>query len=301
MRPLVLIEAPSNLGLKEPIPGVEPGVKFFPPAMEKEGFAAKAGIKTIVQVAAPKYDGIKDEETGVKNAAKIIEYSRKLADTISAELNIERLPVVLGGDCSVLIGAALALKRSGRYGLFYLDGHTDYVLPHQSRTGGAAGMDLAMITGNGPVKFTNIQNQKPYIKEENVFCCGNRYIEEEWYVEAVKQSNIYYYDLFDMRDYGLSDLAETFLIHIASKDLQGFWIHLDLDVLDDEIMPCVDSRNPDGLSYEELKEILLPLLESPLCAGINITIFDPTLDTDGKYAERLADELANIFKEISSE
>ena len=46
MRELVLIEAPSNLGLKEPMPGVEPGVKFFPAAMEKEGLAEKAGIKT---------------------------------------------------------------------------------------------------------------------------------------------------------------------------------------------------------------------------------------------------------------
>jgi arginase len=133
MRELVLIEAPSNLGLKEPMPGVEPGVKYFPAAMAKEKLSENAGIKTKLYVAAPGYDGITDEETGVKNAAKVIDYSRKLASTIEAQLEKNKLCVVIGGDCSILIGAALALKRNGHYGLFYLDGHTDYVLPSAIR------------------------------------------------------------------------------------------------------------------------------------------------------------------------
>jgi len=301
MRQLILIEAPSNLGLKEPMPGVEPGVKFFPAAMQKERLAENAGIQKRILAEPPVYDGLTDKETGVKNAAKIIEYSKKLADSIETQLKENILAVVIGGDCSILIGAALALKRNGSYGLFYLDGHTDYVLPQQSGSGGAAGMDLAMITGNGPVKFTNMQNLRPYIKEENVFCCGNRDISEEWYVDAIEQSDINYYDLSDMRSRGLKELASDFLTITASKDLDGFWIHFDVDVLNDEIMPCVDSRQEDGLSYKELKEILLPLLESPLCAGVNITIFDPTLDVDGKYGKQLAAELAGILKQVKAD
>ncbi|CAN5639417.1 hypothetical protein BH10BAC2_BH10BAC2_29280 [soil metagenome] len=199
MRELVLIEAPSNLSLKEAMPGVEPGVKFFPAAMAKEKFAEKSGIQTKLHVTAPAYDGIIDKGTGVKNAAKVIDYSRKLADAVKGQIDNGTLCVVIGGDCSILIGAALALRRKGNYALFYLEGHTDYVLPQQSGSKGAAGMDLAMVTGNGPSGFTNIQNLKPYIREEHVFCCINRDLEEDWYVEAIEQSNINYYDLTDIR------------------------------------------------------------------------------------------------------
>jgi arginase len=120
-------------------------------------------------------------------------------------------------------------------------------------------------------------------------------------VDAIEQSDINYYDLSDIRSRGLAELAADFLSMVISQDLDGFWIHFDVDVLNDEIMPCVDSRQEDGLSYKELKEILLPLLESPLCAGINITIFDPTLDTDGKYGTELATQLAKIFTSLTGE
>jgi arginase len=55
MRKMILIEAPSNLGLKEPSPGAEPGVKFFPSGMEKEGFAEMAGVKEKISIIPPSY------------------------------------------------------------------------------------------------------------------------------------------------------------------------------------------------------------------------------------------------------
>src|SRR5678816_3236284 len=101
MRELVLIAAPSNLGLKRPMAFVEPGVKFFAAAMEKEKLAEKSGIKNRIWVEAAKYDGLTDTETGVKNADKIIDYSRKLADAIAPQLENNHLAIVIGGDCSI--------------------------------------------------------------------------------------------------------------------------------------------------------------------------------------------------------
>ena len=40
MKEIVLVEAPTNLGLIEPMTGAEPGVKFFPSALSKENFGA---------------------------------------------------------------------------------------------------------------------------------------------------------------------------------------------------------------------------------------------------------------------
>jgi len=294
----VLIEAPSNLGLKELFPGVEPGVKFFPSAMEEAGFASIAGIAEKIRVEAPSYSMDVDPESKVRNAEKIIVYSTQLANEVDKAIQQKNCSVIIGGDCSVLIGAALSLKRNGNYGLFFLDGHTDYVLPQQSGTSGAAGMDLAISTGNGHDKLTNIENLKPYIEEKNVFCIGNRELSPDWYVDAIIQSDIHYYDLPSLRITGSSFIVKEFLEMIVSKNLDGFWIHFDVDVLNNEIMPCVDSPQEDGLSYEELREVLNPLIQSDYFCGMDITIFDPTLDKDNFYGRRLANELAGIFKNV---
>lgn len=295
---MILIEAPSNLGLREPSPNVEPGVKFFPSAMGREGFARMAGIQEKISVIPPPYSTEIDKESKVRNADKIIEYSKQLSKVIDEEIQNKKVPVIIGGDCSILIGAALSLKRNGNYGLFFMDGHTDYVLPEQSGSSGAAGMDLAIVTGNGHEKLTNIENIKPYIQEENVFCFANRDTSEAWYVDAIVKSDINYYDLPMSRLGGIRSITKNFLTMIDSKKLDGFWIHFDVDVLNDAIMPCVDSRQEDGLSYDELKLTLESLISSPLFTGIDVTIFDPTLDKDGRYAKRFARELANCFKEI---
>ena len=106
MGEMVLVEAPSNLGLKEPQPGVEPGVKYFADALKKEGFADLAGIKKSMHIEPPEYSMDVDAESLVRNADKIISYSKELGNAIYTLLQENALPVVIGGDCSILIGAA---------------------------------------------------------------------------------------------------------------------------------------------------------------------------------------------------
>ena len=58
-----------------------------------------------------------------------------------------RFPLVLGGDCSLLLGPTLALRRCGRFGLVFLDGHEDLLTPETSQSKDVAGMDLALACG----------------------------------------------------------------------------------------------------------------------------------------------------------
>jgi arginase len=78
-------------------------------------------------------------------------------------------------------------------------------------------------------------------------------------------------------------------------DGQGYWIHLDADVLDANVMPAVDSPNERGLSFEQLQQILSQLLSSPKAAGLEVTIFDPDLDPDGRFAAHLAQTIVQSF------
>ena len=98
-------------------------------------------------------------------------------------------------------------------------------------------------------------------------------------------------DLGAFRRAGAAVVAETALIRLASAALDGFWIHLDADVLDDAVMPAVDYRMPGGLQWEELSAVLRTAIRSGRALGIDITIFNPKLDATGAIAARFVDTL----------
>jgi len=79
---------------------------------------------------------------------------------------------------------------------------------------------------------------------------------------------------------------------LSQPDLDGFWIHLDADVLDDGVMPAVDYRMPQGLSWDEIKTVLRMGVGSGGAVGIDVTIFNPRLDADGSIARAFTDALA---------
>lgn len=289
-----IIEFPSNLGLKKTNHANEPGVKFLPDWLNQWGFHHKICPINVFRVNPPEYSLELDKASGVRNADKIVEYAKKQCDLLKNEFNDSSFQIILGGDCSILIGNCLALKSLGEFGLFFIDGHTDYIWPELSISGGAAGMDLAIVTGNGNDKLTDIDKLKPYIREENVYCVGNRDF-DELYLKPIINSEIHYFDLHKLREVGIETVVNDFLAMVENKKLNGFFIHLDVDVLNDEIMPAVDSREKGGLSYPEITEILKLLFKSKKAFGIEITILDPDLDPNGIYTKPFVETITNII------
>lgn len=84
---------------------------------------------------------------------------------------------------------------------------------------------------------------------------------------------------------------------LDAPELDGFWVHLDADVLDPSVMPAVDSPDPDGLLPDELTALLKVLVHSERCVGLNVTIYDPDLDPDGSAGALLADLIVAAFAE----
>ena len=143
-RRYAIIEAPSILGLKPT------GVDCLPQALLDNGLAERVGARHAGRVAPLPYRDERDAATGTLNARAIADWSPRLADAIGRVLDAGECPLVLGGDCSILLDAMLALKRRGRFGLLFIDGHADFYQPAANPNGGAASMDLAFATGSQP-------------------------------------------------------------------------------------------------------------------------------------------------------
>jgi arginase len=80
--------------------------------------------------------------------------------------------------------------------------------------------------------------------------------------------------------------AEQAIRELQRSSLDGLWIHLDADVLDDEIMPAVDYRLAGGLQWDGLSKLLKAVISSGEAIGMNIGIFNPRLDNDGSIARQ---------------
>lgn len=291
---ICIIELPLNLGLRVPSTKTEPGVKKLPEWLHHHDFHKRINADNIQSLIPPAYCLELDPESNVLNADSIAAYAKEQVGLMNKVLSENKFPLVIGGDCSILIGNAVALKKNGDYALFYLDGHTDFIGPEQSNTGAAGGMASAIAAGYGHKKLSDLDGQSPYFNENNIWCVGNREY-DEFYERPIRESKAHYIDLISLRKTGIEQCIYDFLEMVNNQKLDGFWIHVDVDVLDDEIMPAVDSRTPGGLLYEEFNKILYLLLSAPKARGIEITILDPDLDSTGKYTKEFVQNFCKTF------
>jgi arginase len=285
-----IIEAPSVLGLRPS------GVERLPEALLAAGLAERLHACRAPRIDPPPYSDRRDPDTGMLNIDGIARYTPLLAAATAAVLDRGEFPVVLGGDCSIVLGNLLALRRRGRYGLLFIDGHADFYQPEANVNGEAASSDLALATGRGPAAMTTFAGYHPLVRDEDVVVLGFRDAEEAaGYGSQPLPAAIRAVDLAELRRVGAHAAARTALAHLVRDGVDGFWIHLDVDALDDAIMPAVDYRLPGGLSWDELVSVLAVALASEHAVGLEVTIFNPSLDRDGSIARRLVAALVRGF------
>ena len=265
-----VLDAPSNLGLRPPAPGVEPGVRRLADALRACGLVETLGARDAGRVPPPPYAGSAEASRPL-----IPEYTRALAGRIGELVDAGERPLVLGGDCSILLGAMLALRRRGRYGLAFVDGHLDFRhLGWAPAVGAVAGEDLAAVTGRLEPELADIDGLGPYVADADVVALGERE-RDPGERAAIGSTPITVLDLDALRGGG-----------VRGPPLP-YWLHVDADVLDSDLLPAVDSPAPDGLSFDELAALIAELASGAV--GMQVTVFDPDLDADGSQAQALTD------------
>ena len=141
----VLVGAPLDCS------GTDRGEARAPRALRDAGLAERTGARDAGDVDATVDDPNRDARTGVVGFDQIRRASSEIDSAVAEVLDEGGKPLVVGGDCTVLVGALAAAKeRLGRVGLAFVDGHLDYFGGETSPSGEAADMDLAFVTGYGP-------------------------------------------------------------------------------------------------------------------------------------------------------
>jgi arginase len=290
MNERTILEAPSRLGLSSG------GVETLPKALLAAGFAERIGARRGGEIPSPPHEAKVDAATGVLNLAGIAAYTVTLADAIEPPLARGEMPVVLGGDCSILLGCLLAARRRGRFGLLFLDGHADFFQPSAEPKGEVASMELAIAVGRHDTVLARPDGNSPLVEEEDVVAFGRRDEQDsdEYGSQRIEDSGVELINLARIRDAGIAAVTSQALARLAGLD--GFWLHLDADVLNAEIMPAVDHIVEGGLAWDELVHVLRQTFSTGRVVGMDITILNPTLDKDGSIVARFVDAVASGMK-----
>lgn len=288
MTAVSIIAAPSGLGLETR------GVEELADRLLDLGLADALGAPVWARVEPPPASGEVDPGTGVLNQQELASYSVALADAVGACLDESRFPLILGGDCSILIGTGLALRRRGGRGLLFVDGNADFFQPSANPNGEAASMDLAFATGRGPGPLPDLEGLGPSFADADVVAFGWRDHEDQAeYGSQPLPDAMGRFDLPTIREIGFDAAIDAALSRLTHPD--GVFIHLDADVLDDAVMPAVDFRLPDGLGADELERLLRRAMATGRVIGMEVAIYNPRLDSDGRSGLLLRDLLVRVL------
>ena len=291
---LQIVSAPSVLGLRPT------GVEMLAESLLANGLREKTGATTrVLEIPTLNHAYSRQRNASqVLNEDQLVVFSDTMYREILTLLDAGRFPLVLGGDCSVIIGIMAALRSKGTYGLIFMDAHADFYLPHQSTTGEAADMDLAIVTGRGTDKLTSLHNLRPYVKDAHVLQVGQRDAAEARHYgsQSIQDTEISCFDHELFKRENLNDITGRIISKASSLGVDGYWIHFDADVLSDDVNPAVDYRLPGGLTFEQCEYLLQSFLRSLAVVGITITIFNPRLDPTGNISKRLVECIARALR-----
>ncbi|SDT71050.1 arginase family protein [Jiangella sp. DSM 45060] len=258
-----------------------------------------AGLTSLVEADLGDADtviagAVRDPETGVLALPSTIAAARALTASLTAALRGRpgSRPLVVGGDCSLLLGVVPALRPDG---LWFLDGHPDYLDGAASDTGETADMELAILTGSGAPSLIALGETVPMLDPSAVVLLGHRTedLDPASAAEVARLPDAMH------RIAAPELLADPAAAGHAARDLlggAGIWLHIDLDVLDPSALPAVSYPQPGGPSSAQLADALAPLAASPRLLGISVADFRADLDPSGEYAKRIVKLLHGIVR-----
>ena len=258
---------------------------------------SRARITSDILVSEP--DPTRGHLAGFVNERALLEMVEAVHARVGAALRAGHFPILYGGDCSVLLGAVPALRDvCDTAGLLFVDGHEDATTMEQSTTGEAANMEIALLLGmTGEDAPQPMRDWLPALAPEAIEMLGQR-------------------DASYRREIGVPSIGRRVRLHAAPEvrrdpeqiatqaaaqvgaGASGWWLHVDLDVLDgEEFRACgaaSDPSMPAGLTWAQLTGITRAALRANGCRGWSVGVYNPDLDPDGADAKRIVAYLGRV-------
>ena len=284
------------LGVPIDSAGGRVGTVFGPDALRAAGIVAALGADDLGDLDVSIEPPQRDPATGIVGAASVLRTTEVVRDATADHADPDGLLVLLGGCCTLAVGAIAGLKRRvGDLGVVYVDGHLDLYDGRTSPSGEAADMPLAVALGIGPEAWVQAAGDAPLLRPDDVALLGFRDLDEARGYGSVTPDDLpgmMAWSTDDLRPGGFAGAGAEATSRVA-RDGKPFFTFLDIDVLDPSVCPN-DAPVPDGIDWADLTELLAPVVGDPACLGIALACFNPERDPEGITAGRLVQLLSDV-------
>ncbi len=234
---------------------------------------------------------------GYRHLAEVVAWNQAVHDAVGAELALSRLPILLGGDHSLGIGSISAVARhcratGKRLRVLWLDAHADFNTHVLTPSGNLHGMPVACLCGHGPEPLVAMAGTVPAISPKAIRQIGIRSVDagEKRFVHQMGL------EVFDMRYIDEMGMRHTMELALATLDA-GTHLHVsfDVDFLDPEIAPGVDTTIPGGPTYREAQLCMEMIADTGRLASLDVMELNPALDVRNKTAVLAVDLIESLF------
>ena len=204
---------------------------------------------------------------------------RRITEAIGAILDAGAVPVVLGGDDSVAIPVFQAFKGMEPLTIVQVDAHIDW----RDEVGGET---------RGYSSTMRRASEMPWI--EHIVQVGARGVgsARPGEVADAREWGAIFITAREVHEHGVAAALE------CVPDGARCLLTVDCDGLDPTVMPAVMAREPGGLTYRQMLDLIHRLATRTRIAGFNLVEFAPSADIDGMGAVTAARIVCNAIGAI---
>ena len=293
--PVSLIGVPTDIGAGHR------GASMGPEALRVAGLTAALiahGLDVIDRgnLSGPINPWLPPHE-GYRHLPEVIAWNRAVMYAVAAELKLQRMPIMLGGDHCLAIGSITAVAQhcrevGKRLVVVWLDAHADFNTSAITPSGNIHGMPVACLFGHGPDALTRLGGSSPVLSADQLRQVGIRSV-DAGEKRLVKEVGLDIYDMRYIDEIGVKRSMEEVLSGL-DKDTH---LHLsfDVDFLDPAIAPGVGTTVPGGPNYREAQLVMEMIADTGLLGSLDIVELNPAFDVHNQTAALAVDLVESLF------
>jgi arginase len=234
------------------------------------------------------------EHPRARNVAQVLAVLEELRPKIEVAVKSGALPLILGGDDSVVLAAIAGTRRYYRnVGLIDMDRDAGLNVPATTPSGCVDGMVISHVIGRGAPELVRFWGEPPLVRQPDVALFG---------VERLDLPEQEFLQGATLRRYMAADISRMGAAAAAEHALEGmhgrtreFILQVDLDVISGEDFRATNLSAPGGLAINEVRAALAAFARQPTLAALSICAYNPDLDTDGSAAQQIINLLVEIL------
>ncbi len=289
------------------------GVESGPAALRRAGIAVRLErlgyrVEDAGDIESPTPENTAGPgDTKSRYLAELVPVLEDLAAVVRQAREEGRIPLVLGGNHSVGLGALSGMTgagdpgrgdggRTASLGLIWVDAHPDANTPETTATGNLSGMPLAALFGRGRRAYTGVGGFVPgacRVRPENTVLIGVRSV-DEGEDEVVADIGVRTCTMEEVDRRGMAAVVED-AVRWALDGNDGLHLSVDMDALDPAVAPGVSVPEPGGLTFREARLLMERVAESGGLRSMDIGEVNPRRDAGNRTAEAAAALVASAF------